>query len=105
MSEDVIEYPSAMHELISTNDENSLGRVIAGVLEFLTARAIIDGPYYITTDDQKAITVFAADDEAESLRESLPEHYKSWEDPLSEEDFLTNADPGDEQDESTSESE
>lgn len=105
MTEDNTEYPSAMHELIATSTEESLGRSIAGVLEFLTARAIVDGPYYIATDDDSAVAVFASDDAAKALRESLPNDYKSWEDDLDEPEFLTNADPGDEQDESTSESE
>jgi len=57
MTEENIEYDSAMHELVATNDEESLGRTIAGVLEFLTARAVVDAPFYISTDDESAITV------------------------------------------------
>jgi hypothetical protein len=96
---------SAMQSLIANNDEDSLGRTIAGVLEFLTARSVLDAPYYIMTDDKSAIAVFAANDEAASLIEMLPDTYKSWEDELDEPEFLTNTDPGDEQDEHTAESE
>ena len=101
MSEENIEYPSAMHELVSTTDEVTLGRSIAGVLEFLTARAVIDGAYYIATDDETALAVFAAEEDAKILKELLPESFKSWEDEMDEPEFLTNADPGDEQDEPT----
>lgn len=100
MSEEA--YESAMHELLSEVAEDQLGRVIAGVLEFLTMRAIMDGPFYILTDDEKAITVFAANEDASALRDALPEHFKSWEDELDEQDippFDTDRDPGDEQDE------
>ncbi len=101
MTEDNIEYDSAMHELVATSDEETLGRTIAGVLEFLTARAVVDAPFYITTDDETAITVFAANDAAKALKDSLSDEYKSWDDDLDEPEFLTNADPGDEQDEPT----
>lgn len=101
MTEENIEYESAMHELVATSDEQSLGRKIAGVLEFLTARAVVDAPFYITTDDETAITVFAANDAAKALKDSLSDEYKSWDDDLDEPEFLTNADPGDEQDEPT----
>ena len=102
------EYDSAMHELLSAVDEERLGRTIAGVLEFLTMRAVHDGAYYIMTDDEQAITVLAANEDAKALREALPEHFKSWDDPLDEPEvppFDTNVDPGDEQDEPASESE
>jgi hypothetical protein len=97
MTEDNIEYESAMHELVATNDEDSLGRTIAGVLEFLTARAVVDTPFYICTDDESAITVFAANDAAKALKESLSDEYKSWDEDMDAPDFLTNVDPGDEQ--------
>jgi hypothetical protein len=105
MIEDNMEYESAMHELLTTNDEESLGRVIAGVLEFLTGRAVVDAPFYIITDDENAIAVFAAENDAKDLRAALPGHYKSWDDELDEPEFITNADLGDEQDESATESE
>lgn len=98
------EYESAMHELLSAVDEERLGRTIAGVLEFLTMRAVHDGPFYIMTDDEQAITVFAANKDCANLRDALPEYFKSWDDPLSEAEvipFDTNRDPGDEQDEPT----
>lgn len=101
MTEENIEYESAMHELVATSDEHGLGRKIAGVLEFLTARAVVDAPFYITNDDESAITVFAANDAAKTLKDSLSDEYKSWDDDLDDPEFLTNADPGDEQDEPT----
>jgi len=101
MSEDTVEYETAMHELVATNNEESLGRVIAGVLEFLTARAVVDAPFYIKTDDGSAIAVFAADEAAKALAAMLSDEYKSWDDDLDEPEFLTNADPGDEQNEPT----
>jgi len=101
MSEDTVKYETAMHELVATNNEESLGRVIAGVLEFLTARAVVDAPFYIKTDDGSAIAVFAADEAAKALAAMLSDEYKSWDDDLDEPEFLTNADPGDEQNEPT----
>lgn len=93
------EYQSAMHELLSAVSEDQLGRIIAGVLEFLTARAVIDGAFYILTDDEQAITVFAANEDAAALRDALPEHFKSWDDEMEVPPFDTDRDPGDEQDE------
>lgn len=93
------EYQSAMHELLSAVSEDQLGRIIAGVLEFLTARAVIDGAFYILTDDEQAITVFAANEDATALRDALPEHFKSWDDEMEVPPFDTDRDPGDEQDE------
>ena len=93
------EYQSAMHELLSAVSEDQLGRIIAGVLEFLTARAVIDGAFYILTDDEQAITVFAANEDATALRDALPEHFKSWDDDMEVPPFDTDRDPGDEQDE------
>ena len=95
------EYNSAMQELITTVDEEELGRTIAGVLEFLTMRALHDGGYYIMTDDERAITVFAADEDAKLLLDLLPPHFKSWEDDMEVPPFDTDSDPGDEQDEPT----
>lgn len=95
------EYESAMHKLVAEQTENNLGQTIAGVLEFLTARAVVDAPYYITTDDKSAIAVFASDEAAKELRDMLPDTYKSWEDDMDDPDFLTDTDPGDEQDAET----
>lgn len=80
---------------------------IAGGLEFLILRAALDGPFYMTSETGNALIVFAADDEARSLREMIPAHYKDFEDPIDEApDFATNQDPGDEQpDESPAEQE
>lgn len=101
MTEDNIVQESAMQRLLNNEDMESLGMTIAGVLEFLTMRALHDGAFYIMTDDEKAITVFAADEDAANLKAALPEHFKSWEEELSEPEMpevLTNVDPGDEQD-------
>lgn len=100
------EYESAMQELLAEVDQERLGRIIAGVLEFLTVRAIVDGPFYLMTDDEQAITVMAANEDAAALRNALPDNFKSW-DEYNDEiemDFLTDTDPGDEQDEPTTES-
>lgn len=97
------EYESAMQELLAEVDQERLGRIIAGVLEFLTVRAIVDGPFYLMTDDEQAITVMAANEDAAALRNALPDNFKSW-DEYNDEiemDFLTDTDPGDEQDEPT----
>lgn len=101
MTDEIIEQESAMQRLLNNEDMESLGMTIAGVLEFLTMRALHDGAFYIMTDDEKAITVFAAEEDATALKAVLPEHFKSWEDELSEPEampeVLTNVDPGDEQ--------
>ena len=94
---------SAMAELLNTADNDSLGRTIAGVLEFLTVRAIIDGPFYLMTDDKQAITVIAAHEDAAALHAGLPNNFKSWDEYVDEE-FVTNRDLRDEQDETASES-
>ncbi len=97
------EYASAMHELLSEVAEEDLGKTISGVLEFLMMRAIMDGGYYIMADDENAITVFAANEDAKELRSLLPKRFKDWKDalddvePIMAEPFLTNRDPGDEQ--------
>lgn len=95
------EMDSAMRELLAEVDEERLGRTIAGVLEFLTVRAIVDGPFYLITDDEQAITVIAANEDAKALRDALPANFKSWEEYNEVEEFLTDTDPGDEQHEPT----
>jgi hypothetical protein len=97
MTDENIEQESAMQRLLNNEDMESLGMTIAGVLEFLTMRALHDGAFYIMTDDEKAITVFAAEEDATALKAALPEHFKTWEEELSEPEVLTNVDPGDEQ--------
>lgn len=95
---------SNMQRLIDETPVENLGQTIAGVLEFLTARAVLDGSYYIMTDDQEAITVIAVDDDVQALRDLLPEHFKSWEDEVvypEDDAFISNADPGDEQNDET----
>ena len=91
--------PSAMEELLASGDVNALSRVISGVLEFLTVRATVDGPYYILADDGVAVTVIAANDDVQRVVDALPEHVKSWADLEAdvEDEFLTDTDPGDEQ--------
>jgi len=95
---------TALEYLLTSFDEDTLGVIIAGVLEFLTARSVLDGPFYLLTDDEKAITIFAANEDCDTIRSILPKNFLSW-DQRAEEDFLTNTDPGDEQDESATESE
>ena len=102
------EYNTAMEELFQTVDAENLGRMIAGVLELLTQRAVHDAPYYIMTDNKDAITVIAANDDVAPLMEVLPNHFKDWNDPVDNTEvapFDTNRDPGDEQDEPATESE
>ncbi len=112
MSEDnVIEMPvreerTALQEMLEATPVENLSTMIAGVLEFLTLRALHDGPYYIETDDAVAITVLAANEDAAALRAVLPDNFKSWEQLDAESDeFLSNTDPGDEQDEPATEQE
>lgn len=109
MSEDTI---SPMQQMLLETEGNSevLGERIAGVLEFLTVRAAVDAPYIIYTDDEEAMTLIAAGESVKQIVDSLPEdlRIKRWEDPLDMEgdlEFLTDADPGDEQDEPAAESE
>ena len=97
------QFDSAMTQLLANSDLEQLGMTIAGVLEFLTMRALHDGSYYIMTDDDRAITVIAADEDAHMLKSLLPESFKSWEDNMDRNEavmpeVLTNVDPGDEQD-------
>jgi hypothetical protein len=89
-----------------------IGERVAGVLEFLTVRAVIDGPFYIFTDNEDAMTLIAAGDVTNVIKASLNNiPIKRWEDELDiNEDaeilpFETDSDPGDEQDEPASESE
>lgn len=93
------EIQQAMEEI----DFERLNSMVVSVLEYLTVRAVVDAPYYIMTDDKKAIALFAADADVEAILSVLPDNFKCMNDEI--DDFITNADPGDEQDESTSESE
>ena len=98
---------NALEKMISecAGDEEALGLRIAGVLEFLTLRAAVDKPYFIFTEDEDAMTLVAAGDVVNVIRASLSDiDIKRWEDPIDEE-FLTNQDPGDEQDEPAAEQE
>ena len=91
---------SAMQELLTEGNMDDLSRTISGVLEFLTVRASVEGPYYILADGGVAVTIFAANDDVQRVIDTLPDHVKAWEDMSNpeEEDFLSDADPGDEQD-------
>ena len=61
-------------------DPDRISDRISAVLEFLTLRAVNDAPYSISTDNEDAIVVFAAEDEARALAALLPAHYKKWDD-------------------------
>jgi hypothetical protein len=98
---DEVEYATAMEELLAQNTLDDLGKIISGVLEFLTARAVQEGSYYIMTDNKEAITVFAANEDAVAVKDSLPDSIKSWDDLTGEEQVITDRDPGDEQDGNT----
>jgi hypothetical protein len=102
---DVIEEYTAMQRMIleCEGDPDKIGERVSGVLEFLTLRAVNDAPFIISTDNDEAIVVFAAEDAAKALKASLPDTYKRWEDEL-EPEFLSDQDPGDEQEETTDES-
>jgi len=91
------EYATAMESLLNENTMEEVGQMISGVLEFLTAKAVHEGPYYIETDNKEAITVFAANEDAITLKESLPDNFKIW-DEEDELEVITDRDPGDEQD-------
>jgi hypothetical protein len=99
IDEPTSENKSAMEDLLADNDMTDLSRVVSGVLEFLTVRASVDGPYYILADGGVAVTVFGANDDVQRIIEALPDHVRAWEDLDAAEDvdFLTDTDPGDEQ--------
>ena len=90
---------TAMQELLTEGNMEDLSRTISGVLEFLTVRASVEGPYYILADGGVAVTVFGANDDVQRIIEVLPDHVRAWENLESAEDveFLTDTDPGDEQ--------
>jgi len=91
------EYATAMEELLNETTMEDLGKTISGVLEFLTMRAFHEGPYYIMTDDEEAITVLATGDSATALKSVLPDNFKPW-DEVDEPEVITDRDTGDEQD-------
>lgn len=94
---------TAMEQLLNDVSMEELGRVVSGVLEFLTVRAWADGSYYIMTDDKQALTVIATQEDVQAILDVLPDNVLSWEEleAKSQEEFLTNADPGDEQPDDT----
>ena len=94
---------TALEQLLKETPTEDLGRVVSGVLEFLTVRAWADGSYYIMTDDKQALTVIATQDDVQLILDNLPDTILSWEELEAkvQAEFLTNTDPGDEQDGST----
>jgi hypothetical protein len=96
--------------LNADGDVDALGEQIAGVLEFLTVRAVVDAPFYIFTEDEQALVLVAAGDMTGVIRDALSDlPIKRWEDELDETTdnvipFDTNIDPGDEQDEPATQS-
>lgn len=95
------EYDAAMEEILERVDYDQLNATVTGVLEYLTIRAVMDCGYYIMTDNKDAVAVFAANDDVKALMEALPKHFKCLNDEIMDEDFITNSDPGDEQNEPT----
>lgn len=93
------EYETAMEELLMTVDEEQLGRTVSGVLEFLTVKAIVEGPYYILTEEKDAVTIFAANTAVDEILSALPDYVKPFDETIPP--FETDTDPGDEQDEPT----
>ena len=93
------EYATAMEELLNESTAEQLGKTISGVLEFLTMRAYHQGPFYMMTDDEEAITVLAAGDAAKALKAVLPEGFLSWDEEPEEveAEVITDRDTGDEQ--------
>ena len=91
---------TALEQLLKETPTEDLGRVVSGVLEFLTVRAWADGSYYIMTDDKQALTVIATQDDVQLILDNLPDTILSWEELEAkvQAEFLTNTDPGDEQD-------
>lgn len=104
---------SPMEKMLAecAGDGTLIGERVAGVLEFLTVRAVLDGPFYIFTDSEDAMTLIAAGDVTDVIRASLNGiPIKRWEDELDVEEaeiipFESNSDPGDEQDEPATEQE
>jgi len=102
---------SPLVQLMIDTDGNGekIGQTVIAVLELLTMRAASDCAYAIRSDDGKALFVIAVEEDAKMLEDILPEHFKDYADPPNEDeqtelDFDSNTDPGDEQDEPTSES-
>jgi hypothetical protein len=95
------EYATAMEQLLNESTAEQFGMTISGVLEFLTLKAFHEGPYYIMTDDEDAITVLATGDSAKALRAVLPDGFLNWDERGSEDveaEVITDRDTGDEQD-------
>ena len=94
---------TALSQLLKETPTEDLSRVVSGVLEFLTVRAWSDGSYYIMTEDKQALTVIATQDDVQLILDNLPDTILSWEELEAkvQAEFLTNTDPGDEQDDST----
>jgi hypothetical protein len=98
------EWDEAMSEFDNIDETDRLGLMIGSVLEMLTHYAADAGPYYITAENDAAITLIATGDDVAELLSLLPDKYNSWDSLNSDNDFIQNADPGDEQSEPTPES-
>jgi hypothetical protein len=102
-----------MQKLImqADGDVDLIGEQIAGVLEFLTVRAVMDAPFYIFTEDEEAMVLVAAGEQTQEIVGRLSGmEIKRWEDDLDETPdnvipFERDVDPGDEQDESATQPE
>lgn len=113
MNTEDTEKESALHRFVNAcdGDVEVLGDRISGVLEFLTVRAALDAPFVIYADNKESIVVVAVGDDVKPIADALPDNFKQWEDDLDTvempegPDYLTDTDPGDEQDEPTSEQE
>jgi hypothetical protein len=77
-------------------NEELIGERIAGVLEFLTLRAVMDSPFTIFTDDERAVAIFAANEDVQPIVDALPENVRGWNEFVADE-FITDRDLGDEQ--------
>lgn len=91
------EYEQAMEDINVARISDMIGRV----LELLTLYAIENGPFYITSDDERAVTIIAVEDDTKAVLDILPDNFKSWESILASQDYVANRDLGDEQSEPT----
>lgn len=98
------EWQEAARELFLMQDAEQIAITVALVLELLTAKAMEVGSFYFKAETGNAITLVAVNDEANAVLKVMPESIANWTD-IDEEpadEFLTDQDPGDEQDEPAS---
>lgn len=108
-----IENPSPMQKMLAETggDPEIMGERIAGVLEFLTLRAVVDAPFIIYTEDETAMVLVAAEEAVQEIAGRLSGmEIKRWEDDIDDLPdnvlpFDRDSDPGDVQDEPATESE